>query len=77
MERDKKGLGDTPPRVRYIVGNDRRVQFWKDAGCGEAAVCTMFPSLFALVAHKEGSMADVWDSSRDTRAVVPSLHQNP
>ena len=32
---------------------------------GEVALCTFFPSLFALVVHKEASVADVWDSSRD------------
>ena len=31
------------------------------------------PCLFALVVHIEDSMADVWDSSRDARGVVPTL----
>ena len=28
-------------------------------------MCAMFPSLFVLVAHKEASVADVLDSSRE------------
>ena len=39
--------------------------FWKDAWCGEATFCTIFPSLFALTLHKEASMVDIWDNSRE------------
>ena len=53
------------PKVGFIVGNGRRVQFWKDAWCGEVALCTLFPSLFALAMHKEASVANAWDCSRD------------
>ena len=41
------------------------MQFWKDAWCREVALCTLFPSLFALAVHKEASVADAWDCSRD------------
>ena len=47
------------PRVGFIIGNGRRVHFWKDAWCREVALCTLFPSLFALAVHKEASVADV------------------
>ena len=70
--RDSKGPYDTGllkeirkeweilrPRVGFIVGNGRRVQFWKDAWCREVALCTLFPSLFALAVQKEASVADV------------------
>ena len=60
------------PRVGYVVGNGRRVQFWKDAWCGETAFYSMFPSLFSLVVHKEASVANVWDSSRELRGGPPS-----
>ena len=43
------------------------MQFWKDAWCREAALCTLFPSLFALAVYKEASVDDFWDSSRDPR----------
>ena len=52
------------PRVGYTVGNGRRVQFWKNSWRGETPLCTMFPSLFVLVVHKEASVDNVWDSSR-------------
>ena len=60
-----------PPRVGFNVGNGKRVQFWKDARCGEVALCTLFPSLFALAVHKEATVADVWDSSRDVGGWSP------
>ena len=58
-------------RVGFDVRNGRRVQFWKDAWCGGATLCTLFPSLFALAVHKEATMADVWDNSRDAGGWSP------
>ena len=52
-------------RVGFIVWNGRRVQFWKDAWSEEVALCTLFPSLFALAVHKAASVVDVWDKLRN------------
>ena len=48
------------PRAGFNVRNGRRVQFWKDVWYGKAALCTLFPSLFALIVHKKATVADVW-----------------
>ena len=49
-------------RLVFIVGNGRRVSFWRDKWCGDSPLCSSFPSLFALTIDKEASVADVWDS---------------
>nr|CAN70867.1 hypothetical protein VITISV_027610 [Vitis vinifera] len=49
-------------RLVFIVGNGRRVRFWRDKWCGDSPLCSSFPSLFALTDDKEESVANVWDS---------------
>ncbi|RVW30599.1 LINE-1 reverse transcriptase-like [Vitis vinifera] len=49
-------------RLVFIVGNGRRVRFWRDKWCGDSPLCSSFPSLFALTVDKEESVVDVWDS---------------
>ena len=44
-----------------IVGNGRRVRFWRDRWCGDSPLCVSFPSLFALTIDKEARVADIWD----------------
>ena len=39
--------------MAFIVGNGRRVRFWKDKWRGNAPLCTSFPSLFAIFSSKE------------------------
>ncbi|RVW54302.1 hypothetical protein CK203_068496 [Vitis vinifera] len=48
-------------RLVFIVGNGRRVRFWRDKWCGDSPLCSSFPSLFALTDDKEESVANVWD----------------
>ena len=48
-------------RMAFIVGNGRRVSFWRDRWCGESPLCMTFPSLFALTVEKEAWVADIWD----------------
>ena len=45
----------------FIVGNGRRVRFWRDRWCGDFPLCVSFPSLFALSVDKEAWVADIWD----------------
>ena len=42
-----------------MVGNKRRVKFWKDKWCGVIPLCDSFPTLFALVVSKEAWVKDV------------------
>ena len=46
------------------LGNGRRLRFWLDPWCGGTALCNAFPTLFNVVAHKDATIAEVWDSSR-------------
>ena len=48
-------------RMLFIVGNGRRVRFWKDRWCRDSPLCVSFPSLFALSVDKEAWVADIWD----------------
>ncbi|RVX20623.1 putative ribonuclease H protein [Vitis vinifera] len=48
-------------RMAFIVGNGKRVSFWRDRWCGESPLCMTFPSLFALTVEKEAWVADIWD----------------
>ena len=44
----------------FIVGNGRRVRFWKDRWCKDSPLCVSFPSVFALSVDKEARVADIW-----------------
>ena len=50
-------------RCSFLVGNGRRVLFWKDRGCGDSLLCVLFPSLFALALFKDAWVEDVWNFS--------------
>ncbi|RVW23085.1 hypothetical protein CK203_099973 [Vitis vinifera] len=49
-------------RMVFIVGNGRRVRFWRDRWCGDSPLCVSFPSLFALTVDKEAWVADIWEA---------------
>ena len=40
-------------RILFLVGNGRRVRFWRDKWCGDSPLCVSFPSLFVLSVDKE------------------------
>ena len=48
-------------RILFLVGNGRRVRFWRDRWYGDSPLCVSFPSLFALFVDKEAQVADIWD----------------
>ena len=47
--------------ISFVVGNGRRVKFWKDRWCIEKPLCEAFPSLFALSDSKEAWVANLWE----------------
>ena len=57
--------------VVFSLGNGRRLRFWKDAWSGEDSFSISYPSLFALAANKEVSIADVWEPSREGGGWTP------
>ena len=50
-------------RLSFMVGNGRRMRFWKDNWCGALPFCVYFPSLFALAVSKDAWVNDVWSST--------------
>lgn len=48
-------------RISFLVGNSRKVRFWKDEWCGDDLFCVVFPSLFVLAISKEVWVGNVWD----------------
>ncbi|RVW41946.1 putative ribonuclease H protein [Vitis vinifera] len=47
-------------RLVFVVGNGKRIKFWKDIWCGDEPLCVSFPSLFALAVSKDAWVKDVW-----------------
>nr|CAN69266.1 hypothetical protein VITISV_043642 [Vitis vinifera] len=47
-------------RLVFVVGNGKRIKFWKDIWCGDESLCVSFPSLFALAVSKDAWVKDVW-----------------
>ena len=46
-------------RISSLVGNRRRVRFWRDRWCGDSSLCVSFPSLFALTDDKEAWVMNI------------------
>ncbi|RVX03513.1 hypothetical protein CK203_027825 [Vitis vinifera] len=46
-------------RTLFVVGNGRRVKFWRDRWCGDEPLCVSFPSLFTLASSKEAWVANL------------------
>ena len=44
----------------FVMGNGRRVKFWRDKWCGDEPLCVSFPSLLTLASSKEAWVADLW-----------------
>ena len=44
-----------------MIGDDSRVNFWKDFWCGEVALCMAYPTLFSLAVRKDALIREVWD----------------
>ena len=58
-------------RMAFIVGNGRRVSFWRDRWCGKSPLCMTFPSLFALTVEKEAWVAEIPWLKRDGGVGTP------
>ncbi|RVW24851.1 hypothetical protein CK203_105114 [Vitis vinifera] len=48
------------PSFGFVVGDGKKVRFWKDKWCGTTPLCEDFPSLFALATSKEAWVNEVW-----------------
>ncbi|KAL6345634.1 hypothetical protein AAG906_017366 [Vitis piasezkii] len=47
------------PSFGFVVGDGKKVRFWKDKWCGTTPLCEDFPSLFALATSKEAWVNEV------------------
>ena len=52
-------------KAKFVIGDGSRVNFWKDAWCGEVALCMAYPTLFSLAVRKEALIREVWDISNE------------
>ncbi|RVW48586.1 Callose synthase 9 [Vitis vinifera] len=48
------------PSFGFVVGDGKKVRFWKDKWCGTIPLCEAFPSLYALASYKEAWVNEVW-----------------
>ena len=46
----------------FVLGDGRRIKFWRDVWCGVEALCNSFPNLFTIATNKEAKVAEIWDS---------------
>ena len=49
----------------FLLGNKRRVKFWKDKWCGDEPLRRSFPCLYALAVSKETWIAALWVHERE------------
>ncbi|RVW65713.1 LINE-1 retrotransposable element ORF2 protein [Vitis vinifera] len=49
--------------IEFKVGKGTKVSFWTDHWCGNEVLSQAFPQLFALVAQRNASVNEMWDSS--------------
>ena len=47
--------------ISFVVGNWRRVKFWKDKWCNKKPLCETFLPLSVLSDSKEAWVADLWE----------------
>ncbi|WJZ97788.1 hypothetical protein VitviT2T_016367, partial [Vitis vinifera] len=47
----------------FVVGDGKKVRFYKDKWCGTIPLCEAFPSLFALATSKEAWVNEVWTAA--------------
>ena len=47
-------------RSRFLVGNEKKVKFWKDMWCEDQMLKEAFPNLFLLAVDKDGWVSDAW-----------------
>ena len=45
------------------IGDGSKARFWEDWWCGQAPLCSSFPSLYRLANSKEAKVAEFWEAS--------------
>ena len=57
----------------FVLGDDRRINFWNDVWCGEKSLSSSFASLFSLAVNKEAKVTDIWESRGGTGCWFPTF----
>ena len=52
-------------RSHFLVGNGKRVKFWKDLWCEDQSLKEAFLNLFLLVVNKDGWVLEAWEEGGD------------
>ena len=65
-------------RVHFMVGNGRRIKFWKYLWCEELTLKEAFPNLFRLTVNQDGWVVEAWEEGGDLSSWSPrfSRHLN-
>lgn len=50
-------------KFAFLVGNGKRVRFWREKWFGNEPLCISFPSLFIVASSKEAWIEEVWNHS--------------
>ena len=57
----------------FVMGNGRRVKFWRDRWYGDEPLYVSFPSLFTLTSSKKAWVVDLWVHSSEGGGWNPSF----
>ena len=55
------------PSFDFVMGDGKKVRFWKDKWCGTTPLCKAFPGLFALATSKEAWVNEVWTTAGERK----------
>ncbi|WKA05140.1 hypothetical protein VitviT2T_023123 [Vitis vinifera] len=47
----------------FIVGKGNKINFWTDAWCEDTRLSQRFPHLYAMAAHREATVEEMWDQN--------------
>ena len=57
----------------FVLGDGRRINFWRDAWSGAETLCNRFPNLFNIATNGEAKVAEIWDSREGDRCWSPTF----
>jgi hypothetical protein len=54
----RKGWYSFSSFIRFVVGDETKINFWRYLWCGETTLKVTFPSLFGIACVKDASVAN-------------------
>nr|CAN62954.1 hypothetical protein VITISV_018196 [Vitis vinifera] len=63
-------------RSRFIVGNGRKVKFWKDSWCKDQTLKEAFPNLYRLAVNKDEWVSNAWEGSGESGCWNPHFSRH-